>query len=210
MRADWYADLVYAVQLARDCYAGSLDAIRADTEFAGLQAWMSANVRSGRPGDDAIRVWQGHALPPSFPGDGGEVRAYGIATALAPRSVQPLCCLCSARRILTREPAGVHRGRGRSRPLMLEWREGARAAASVGAGHCRDASALMADLDRAIQEIAVEQATGRVAELLPRSHLRAVAGADARAMRAAFERGGACTATALAKHIEGAAKVPQK
>ena len=187
MRFDWYSDLVLAGQLVHEVYGWSLDAIRADVTSEVLTAWLDARASNGRSGAGAIRVWQGGAAPSTFPADGREVWRYGFATAVAPRPLQSMCCLASARRILTREGGPVRRGRGRPRPLVLEWRAGAQLAATYGDGGWRDATALIDDLERAMLEVGVERVIGQTADSLPRAQLRALSGLDAAAARSALE-----------------------
>ena len=210
MRFDWYADLVFAAQVVHEVYGGSLAMIALDAAFDRVRQWQAGQPAPERCGRWAVRVWSGEVLPATFPLDGRDVYRYGFATALAPRVMQSSCCLCSARRILHREPTGVARGRGRGRPLLIEWRHGAQAALTTADIGWRGACALMDDLDRALREVAAEQSLGTAAELVPRSQLRALSGVSPEVARAVFGTARRRTAAALARRVGKAGEVPQK
>lgn len=209
MRFGWYADLVLAAQLIREVYGGSLDALGLDATLAELAEWQASRPSTERCGQWAVRVSRGELLPGSFPADGRDLLRYGFATAVAPRAMQPLCCLCSARRLLWLDPGAAHLGRGRRRPAVMEWRTGVDTAAAYAGGGWRDANALTADLNRALREAVAETAVGRGAESLPRAQLRALSEADSLTARSALASR-ARTAAGLAHRLGKSDPVRQK
>jgi hypothetical protein len=121
----------------------------------------------------------------------------GFCAALATRGTRGEVVLASARRARVLAGGSPRRGRGRGRPDVLAWRDGAREA--LGG---EDVSALVSDLDHALAEVEIEERLSGWPGRLPRAHLRALRDAEPwRAIEALRARGPA-TADAVRRRAE--------
>jgi hypothetical protein len=204
--------LATGLEVVRGAYGGSLAAVRDDGDGSRLRAWLEVRTRLDRDAGAALLCWLGQQEPPEWPADGRGLERLGYCAVFAPPGLRAPIVLASARRVRFVAGGNPRRGRGRARPAVMAWRDGARAAAGQlrePAGRVPDVSNSLDDLERALAEVEAEDALVGWVGRLPRAHLLALARADPAVAIAALRARGPRTAVALRERTE-AHEVPQE